>query len=77
MSLNGALILVVALTAHLGGLGLLWTGARWLGRQRRLGYPDPRARAIDRRGLLLAIATGYVWANVVVLVTVAAIAGRS
>jgi hypothetical protein len=51
-------------------VGLLG-GVRWLGRQRAMGYPDRRARAIDRPAILAVNGTGYVVANLVLLVCVA------
>jgi hypothetical protein len=74
--MTAAVILLVALAAHLMGLALMLGGARWLGRQRRLGRPDSRARALDRPVVLGAIAAGYIWINVVVLVGVAALTAR-
>ena len=76
MSITGALVLLAALVAHGIGLVLLVRGALWLGRQRRLGYPDPRARAVDRPRYLTAIVGAYLWANMVILVGVAVIASR-
>jgi hypothetical protein len=76
MSVAGAELLSVALAFHGAALGLLLLGARWLGRQRQAGYPDPRALAIDRRGVLIAIGAAWIWGNVVVLTVVAILSSR-
>lgn len=76
MTLAGALLISLAFTFHVGAVSLLIVGARWLGRQRRLGYPDFRAQALDRRSVLVAIGAAWIWANVLVLSIVAVVSSR-
>lgn len=76
MTAAGSLLLLAALAFHLGALRLFILGAGWLGRRRRLGYPDSPAQLIDRRSILVAIAAGWIWTNVFVLTVVAIASGR-
>ena len=48
-------ILIFAIAVHAASVIFLFGGARWLGTQRRLGYPDPRATDIDRGRVLVGI----------------------
>ena len=60
-------ILLGAIAFHTASVLLLFVGARWLGRQRRLGYPDPRAATVDRTRVLVGIGVTWVWAQPFVL----------
>ncbi len=76
MTVPGAVLIFVAFTFHVGALVLLIRGARWLGRQRRLGYPDARAQALDRRSVLIAIGAVWIWTNSFVLIAVSLVSSR-
>jgi hypothetical protein len=60
-------ILLGAIAFHIASVILLFGGARWLGTQRRLGYPDPRAAAIDRGRVLVTVGVAWIWAQAFVL----------
>jgi hypothetical protein len=69
-------ILLGAIAFHALSVSLLLVGARWLGIQRRLGYPDPRARVVDRRGLLLGIGAAWLWAQALIVIGAVLVAAR-
>jgi hypothetical protein len=69
-------ILLGAVLFHAASVILLFVGARWLGRQRRLGYPDPRAAVVDRGRVLVGIGAAWLWAQAFVLVGALSIATR-
>ena len=70
-------VLIGAIAFHAVSLFALFVGARWLGAQRRLGYPDPRARIVDRRGVLLGIGAAWIWAQAVIVVGAALFAANA
>jgi hypothetical protein len=76
MSIAGSLLVATALVVHVTALIALILGARWLGRQRRLGYPDDRARILDRRAIRWTFVAAWLWLNVAILTQVAIIAAR-
>jgi hypothetical protein len=70
-------ILLGAIAFHTVSVVLLFLGARWLGTQRRLGYPDPRARIVDRRGLLVGLGLAWLWAQALIVIGAVSIAARA
>jgi hypothetical protein len=48
-------------------VGML-SAVAWLRGQRARGWPDPRARAVDRPAVLAALGACYVFANLVLLI---------
>jgi hypothetical protein len=70
-------ILLGAIAFHAASVILLFVGARWLGRQRRLGYPDRRAVVVDRGRALVAIGVTWLWAQAFVLAGALYFAARS
>jgi len=62
---------VVFMGLHVVLLVAMIASLRWVENQRSMGYPDARARAVDRPAVLAACAAGYMLANLALLVGVA------